>query len=526
MELSDYIALLRKRWPWLAAFVVAGVVVATVITLLTTPIYQARSQVFVSFRSSGTTAELVQGGNYTAKQVASYTELVSSPRVLDPVIEELGLDESTSSLAGKIQAETPKRTVLIDIRASNEAPSNAAKIADATAQSLANVVSEIEKRQSGEESPVELSVVREATVPGSPVLPNSRLNLMLGGLIGLILGAGVILLREMLDTRIRSQEDVRMVTNASVIGAVTFDEDAPDHPLIVQESPQSPRAEALRRVRTNIQFLTLDAERRILVMTSAIPGEGKTTTSINLAITMADAGSRVVLVDADLRRPSVSKYMDLEASVGLTTVLIGRVALADAIQPWGNENLHVLPSGVIPPNPSELLGSAHMDELLTQLAAEYDVVIIDTAPLLPVTDAALLARVAGGAVLVVGAGIIHRPQLEEAIGALEAVDAPVHGIVLNRMPVADRASYKYRYYEYRSDSSESRPTAKGERRQGRTWPGPKPELPKHGRPAGSAQAPSRGLTTEPTNDLGAASSLPDESTLERKSHESALERKL
>lgn len=520
MELSDYIALLRKRWPWFIAFTVAGIGVVTVITLLMTPIYQASSQVFVSLRSSGSTAELVQGGAFTAKQVASYTELVSSPRVLEPVIEELGLDESPASLAEAITADSPKDTVLIDITASSEDPTDAAKIADATAQSMANLVAEIEKPRSGGESPVELSVVREATVPGDPVLPNARLNLLLGGLIGLVAGVGVILLREILDTRIRSQEDVRMVTSASVIGAVTFDEHAPEHPLIVQESPQSPRAEALRRVRTNIQFLTLESDRRILVMTSAIPGEGKSTTSINLAITMADAGSRVILIDADLRRPSVSRYMGLEASVGLTTVLIGRVELADAIQPWGNENLHVLPSGVIPPNPSELLGSTHMNELLAQLAAEYDVVILDTAPLLPVTDAALLARVAGGAVLVVGAGITHRHHLEEAIGALEAVEAPVQGIVLNRVPVADRSSYKYRYYEYQSATAERRPAAEPVGWLAGIWPGPKFELPRHSktdnRPV-SASPIARPVEPEgPADERDRVSPLPDTSALGHK----------
>ncbi|MBO0610927.1 polysaccharide biosynthesis tyrosine autokinase [Myceligenerans salitolerans] len=481
MELSQCIALLRKRWPWFVAFTVAGVAAFGVMTYFTTPVYEARAQVFVSLRSSDNTVELMQGGNYTAKQVASYTELVTSPRVLDPVIDELGLDESAGSLAARIQADTPKDTVLINIVVSGEVPTEAAEIADATAQSLSDLVTEIEQPQEGGDSPVELSVVREAAVPTSLVLPNTRLNLLLGGMIGLVVGFGVVLLRERLDTRIRSHEDLRTVTDASVIGMVTYDEHAPDHPLIVEESPQSPRAEALRRVRTNLQFITLDAERRTLVMTSAIPGEGKSTTSINLAITMADAGSRVLLVDADLRRPSVSKYMGLEATVGLTTVLIGRIEFPGAIQPWGNKNLHVLPSGVIPPNPSELLGSARMTELLDQLAAEYDVVIVDTAPLLPVTDAALLARIAGGAVVVVGAGTVHRLQLAEAIYTLETVGAPVHGIVLNRMPADERSGDSYRYYEYEPETPEGPPKGRIGLRQRGIWPGPKPDLPKHRR---------------------------------------------
>ena len=190
-----------------------------------------------------------------------------------------------------------------------------------------------------------------------------------------------------------------------------------------------------------------------MVVTSSLPGEGKSTTTINLAIALADAGSRVALVDADLRRPSVSKYLGIEGKVGLTTVLIGRATLDDVVQPWGNGKLHVLPSGQIPPNPSELLGSKAMAQVLTQLAAKYDVVLIDTPPLLPVTDAAILARLTSGALVVVSADKLHRNQLRESLGSLETVGARILGIVLNR--VARKPSDAYTYYDYTPDGSES-----------------------------------------------------------------------
>jgi capsular exopolysaccharide synthesis family protein len=249
-----------------------------------------------------------------------------------------------------------------------------------------------------------------------------------------------------------------------VLGVIGYEEDAPEHPLIVQESPQALRAEAFRRLRTNLQFLELDASSRTFVMTSALPGEGKTTTCINLAITLADAGQKVVLVDADLRRPSVAAYMGVEGSVGLTTVLIGKVAVQDALQPWGNGNLDVLAAGQVPPNPSELLGADSMAELVAQLGAEYDVVVIDTPPLLPVTDGAILARVVGGAIVVVGAGTVHRQQLEGALSALETVGARLLGLVVNRVPVKGpgNAAYGYGYYEYVSEQ----PTSPDARRDG------------------------------------------------------------
>ena len=146
-------------------------------------------------------------------------------------------------------------------------------------------------------------------------------------------------------------------------------------------------------------------------------------------------------MDADLRRPSVSKYLGVEGAVGLTTVLIGRVRVEEAVQPWGGTNLQILPSGQIPPNPSELLGSENMARLLQELGHEYDVVIVDTAPLLPVTDGAILAQMTGGAVIVVGAGITHRPQLAEALEALGKVRAKTLGVVLNRIAPNERDGY-------------------------------------------------------------------------------------
>lgn len=447
MGIADYLALLRKRWVTVLIMAIAGLVVAGLASFAMTPTYQATAQVFVSVRGDDTTGDLAQGNEFTVKQVKSYTELVKSPRVLEPVIEELGLDTSPSALAKQVSAESPLDTVLINITVSNEEPDLAASAADAIADSLATVVSELEGSDDSE-SPVQISTVRPATVPDAPASPNTPLNLAIGLVVGLLCGLGIALLREVLDTRVRTQEDVRATTDAPIIGTVGFDEEAPDRPLIVQESPQSPRAESFRRLRTNLQFLAL-GDRKAVVMVSAIPGEGKTTTCINLAIALADAGTRVLLIDADLRRPAVARYLGIEGSIGLTTVLIGKVALSDATQPWGNANLQVLPAGQVPPNPSELLGSDRMVSLLASVGEAYDLVLLDTAPLLPVTDGTVLAKLTGGAVVVVGAGIAHRPQLEEALDALHTVNAQVLGLVVNRLPANDGAG-QYSY-DYRSD---------------------------------------------------------------------------
>jgi len=458
MELKDYVMLLRKRWLTVVALLVAGVVVAGAFSLAATPTYSARSQVYVSVQGSDSTTDLLQGSNFTVRQVKSYTELVTSPRVLDPVVQELGLADDAASLARRVGADSPIDTALINVTATDESPQLAADIANATARSLESVVVELETPAAGGDSPVQLSTVRPATVPGSASSPNVRLNLALGLVVGLALGVALAVVREKLDTRVRTTADVEAVTDAPVLGAIGYEEDAPDHPLIVQESPQALRAEAFRRLRTNLQFLELGSSARTFVMTSALPGEGKTTTCINLAITLADAGQRVALVDADLRRPSVAKYMGIEGSVGLTTVLIGKVAVADAVQPWGNGNLDVLAAGQVPPNPSELLGADAMSGLVEQLGADYDVVVIDTPPLLPVTDAAILARVVGGAIVVVGTGTVHRQQLASALSALGTVGARLLGLVVNRVPVKGPGSgtYGYGYYDYTSEEPVSR----------------------------------------------------------------------
>ncbi|UJP41007.1 polysaccharide biosynthesis tyrosine autokinase [Cellulomonas palmilytica] len=446
MELHDYLGILRKRWLSILLITLVAAGAALGLSLATTPQYTASTQLYVSVQGGATSSDLLQGSNYSRQQVTSYTQLVKSPLVLGPAIDELGLDLSSSDLAARVSANSPLNTSLINIQVTDEDPAVAAAIADTVATEFAAVIDELETPSEGGASTVKVSTVRPASAPSAPSSPNTKLNVALGLLVGLALGIGVAVLRAVLDTRIRTAQDVAQVTDAAVIATIGFDDDADAHPLIVHSSPQSERAEALRRLRTNLQFLDLADRPRSIVLTSSVPGEGKSTTAINLAITLADAGGRVALVDADLRRPSVARYMGLEGSAGLTTVLIGQAELADVVQPWGEGGLDVLTSGVIPPNPSEMLGSAAMGRLLDRLTAEYDHVIIDAPPLLPVTDAAILAKLSGGALVIAGAQKIHRDQLRESMGALETVGARVLGVVVNGQKRAVGDAYTYYHY--------------------------------------------------------------------------------
>jgi capsular exopolysaccharide synthesis family protein len=287
-----------------------------------------------------------------------------------------------------------------------------------------------------------------ASIPTAPVSPNVLLNLALGALVGLALGVGGAVLRETLDTRIRGQRDVEQITDVPVIGGILFDPKAVERPLIMHADPQSPRAESFRTLRTNLQYLDVERVERSFVVTSSIGSEGKSTTSANLAIALADSGARVLLVDADLRRPRIAEYMNIEGSVGLTDVLIGRAEINDVIQPWGRGQLHVLPAGHIPPNPSEMLGSTRMTQIIAEFSRAFDVVIFDCPPLLPVTDAAILAKRVGGAILIVAAGRTQKNQLTGAIAALQSVGAPISGVVMTMLPTTGPDNHGYGQYGY------------------------------------------------------------------------------
>jgi len=449
VELRDYIRVLRKNWILIVLLTLVGVAAAAVFSVLQTPQYSASSKVFVSTSNGQTVSELQQGNTFTVQRVKTYSDLATTPIVLLPVIADLELNMPADALAQKVSASAPLDTSVIEIGVTDADPVRASEIANAVAESLTSVVETIEKPETdGATSPVKLTLVQVAEVPSAPVSPRVLLNVVLGGLVGLVLGIAVAVLRETLDNRIRNERDVELITPAPIIGGIAFDPKAEQRPLIVQADPRSPRAESFRTLRTNLSFLDLGERERSFVVTSSVEAEGKSTTAANLAISLADSGARVLLVDADLRRPKVAAYMGLEGAVGLTDVLIGRAELADVVQPWGRAKLYVLPAGKVPPNPSELLGSTAMARLIAVFNREFDAVIFDAPPLLPVTDAAILSKSVGGAILVVAAGRTHKNQLRGAVTALENVDAPVSGIVLTMLPTRGPDAYGYGRYGY------------------------------------------------------------------------------
>jgi capsular exopolysaccharide synthesis family protein len=412
-----------------------AVCLALVASALMTPAYESRTKLFVSATpTAGGANDLLQGNNFTQARVRSYVDLVSTDAVLGPVIAEQDLDTTVSALAERVSSSSPLDTVLIEVRVSDGSPERAAVLADAVSASLVDVVTDLETAADGGPSAVKLSVVEQAQVSTGPVSPQPVLNALVGLVLGLGLAVVAVVAWDALDTRVRSAEQASEALDAPVLTALQTDAEMSPRWLVSQETGFSSQAEALRRLRTNLQFLDVQSQRRSFVITSSVAGEGKTTVSVNLALTVAAAGLRVVLVDADLRRPRIADYLDVEGSVGLTTVLIGRAEVADVVQPWGPDGtVHFIASGEVPPNPSELLGSAEMEKLVRRLEAEYDVVLIDSPPSLPVTDPSILAAMCSGAIVVVSAGIARRDQLGVVRHSLDAAGATLLGVVVNRL---------------------------------------------------------------------------------------------
>jgi len=295
-----------------------------------------------------------------------------------------------------------------------------------------------------------------APVPRFPFEPNPKRSVLLGLAVGLMLAFGVALLLDYLDNRVRTKEDLeRCNGNLPIVGMIPtvagWRNKKETHVISVEE-PTSATAEAYRSLRTAIQFIGLDRSLRTLQITSPASADGKTTTLVNLAVALARAGQRVVIIDCDLRRPRIHQFFGLQASPGFTSVLMGDVALSEAVQPAvGIDRLLILPAGPVPPNPSELLSGERTAQILESLKNQADVVLIDSPPVLPVSDAAVLSTRVDGTLMVASANRTQRKQMARAVELLRQVEARVVGTVLNRASV--KGEYGGYTYGYKPDSS-------------------------------------------------------------------------
>lgn len=449
MELKQYLRVFRERWTFLAVGILLAMLLAGIYTFLQTPEYSAATQLFVSTSGDrgGNAQDAYQGGLFGQQRVKSYAEIVSSQPVVERVKQDLQLPETTDKLRKEITASAPLDTVLVNVTVTDSSPTRAAAIADDVGRQFAERVNELETPQGGAVSPVKVSVAQPPSVPSHPTSPRRTLDMLVGSVVGLVLGGGVAVFRAATDTRIGDVETLSSLVDGPVLGGFRDDPLVRERPLLLDVDPYSPRSEGFRQLRTNIRFLAVDAKIRALVVTSSLPGEGKTTIACNLAIVLAQAGEEVILVDADLRRPSVGDLMGVNPQHGLTNVLLDAISLDSALQPYrGDQNLRVLSSGPTPPNPSELLGSQRMRQITDALKQRSSIVIFDSPPLLPVTDAAVLSLHTDGALVIARAGKTHRHELKSSLESLRQVGGHIFGAVFNRLPArGSNASYAYSY---------------------------------------------------------------------------------
>jgi succinoglycan biosynthesis transport protein ExoP len=443
MELRDYLRVARKR-AWLivtVTFVCAGC--ALTASLATIPIYQGTAKLIVVARTdpSGGVASAYEGALLSQQLVKSFAQILESRTIAETALRLDPQPFSPAELQQKVHAEPVTGTLLIHLSVQDTNAARARRLTNSVARAFMNTVPTL---QSG--SALRVSMVEPALTPGAPIKPRTKLNVALGLLLGLTLGIGLAFLREFMDRSIKTPRELESAIDGPVVGTIPPFK-ASKHLIPVAEQPRTAVAEAFRKLRTNFAFLGVDRESQCYVITSPAAGDGKSTVAANLAIALAQTGQRVAVIDADLRKPSIHKLFRLSQRVGTTTVLLDRAGIHDAIQHPDPDLPDVLTSGQLPPNPSELLGSRRMEELLAELKAAYEVVLVDCPPLLPVTDPMVVSRFADGVFLVIRAGVTTRDQAEAAKAACLKAGAKMIGAVLNASPVieGDQPAY-YSYY--------------------------------------------------------------------------------
>jgi polysaccharide biosynthesis transport protein len=465
VELIQYWRLIVQNRIIIITFTMLGLIVSAGITFSMTPTYESQAQIFVSTPASTLDiSALATGSSFSQQRVKSYAQIVNSPMTLKPVIERLNLNMTTQELEGMITASAPLDTVLISLTVTDTDPQRASDIANAVAEQFGVTVGDLELKGLGVDSPVKVSTVKNAIPAGSPASPKKAINLALGLLLGFGLGIGLASLRKLLDNTVKNEDDLQ---GTPLLAAIGFDEIADEKPLVTQIGRYAGRTESFRTLRTNLQFLRPDDHPQVIVMTSALPNEGKTTSSINLSLSLSQAGAKVLLIEADLRRPKVPLYLEMSSlSEGLSDLISGPKKLTpqsvkSVIRPYESTGLKVLLAGKVPPNPAELLSSHKFEELIAILRKQFEYIIIDCPPLLPVTDAAIVSAKSDGCVLVVHAGVTKKPHFVGSRDAIKNVGSTILGVIINKIPESSlEYEYGYRYGYPRYYGANYRPYAK------------------------------------------------------------------
>ncbi|WP_225310279.1 polysaccharide biosynthesis tyrosine autokinase [Microbacterium testaceum] len=450
------VRILRAYWRAIIALTVIGGLAGFAWSAVQPRVYTADASGYVAaVASDGSTGAALAGDQLALSKVKSFVDMGYWRSVAETARDQLGLTDSPEELVQRIRVSNPVDTVNVRVDATGPTPEAARDLAEAWIQGMAKQVDQLETGGSGKGA-VRLVAGDSARLPTAPSSPNVKLDIAIGALGGAVIGVIFALVRRTFDRRVRTVRDVAEVTDASVIGALPVDKElAGGRAVFSFDDIRDGRGsfahkEAVRELRTNLQYVDVDRPARILVVTSPLPGDGKSTTAANLAVSIAATGQSVVLIDADLRRPVLGSVFGFSDDVGLSDVLAGRAQIEQvAHQVDEHARLFVVAAGRTPPNPSEMVGSQRMQSLAHKLAEDL-VVIIDSPPTLAVADAAVIASWADGAVLVVTAGRTTDDMLTRAADNIAKTRGRLLGIVLNRVALrgADSGYYGSQYAGY------------------------------------------------------------------------------
>ena len=438
----------RRFWWLIVVGALLGAVGGLAASAIETPEFESSATLYVTSNGEATAQSAYQGALASEQRVASYAELARSNVVLTRAVEISGLDVSVEKAQSSVSALAVPDTVLVRVKARGDSPYQSAALANAVSSAMVEFAGELEQTGGGGPPLARLTVISTASQPVAPVTPRTERNMLLGAIVGICVACIGIFARDRFDTRLRSASDLAGFAQP-VLGEIPIDSALGSSGVVDFQLGSAGVSEAYRKLRTSLAFTSVEVSGcKVVVVTSPESGEGKTTTCINLSLALAETGNRVVLVDGDLRRPSASLIFGLSQTVGFSTYLRGGCTLPDVLQSTSYDGLSFIASGESAPNPSELLGGARAADAIAELRASFDFVIIDTPPVLPVTDASVMSAYADIILVVVRSGSTSVAALERAVAEIEVGPQSVSGIVFNEV---DEKLMKYEYYGNRED---------------------------------------------------------------------------
>ncbi len=480
-------AVLSKMWLVILVPVICAALTLLGTIYLITPQYQSSAMFYVNNSSlsvGGDASLTIDSGDIVASKnlVDTYIVILNSRTCLNDVIDYADLKYTTDELEAMITASSVNSTEVFEVVITGPDPKEAEKIANAIAYVLPNKISDIVEGTSAK-------VVDYAIVSNTPSSPNRVNNTLLGFGIGLVSILAIVILAELFDTTIRSEADLTQISAHPVLTAVPdmmtsgkggyyygegkkkskkkklLENESTKNVVLVGDGISFAAAEAYKLLRTKLEFSFADEKNcRIIGVSSALAGEGKSLSSVNLAYSLSQLGKKVLIIDCDMRRPSLAAKLDIQRVPGLSNYLAGRIGIEVILQTYGSENedqlpVHVIAAGRVPPNPIELLSSEKMEQLLEKLRECYDYIVLDLPPVGEVSDAIVAAKLVDGILLVACQNYCNRNAFTHAVDQFEFVGARILGVVMNRVSEGGRGYYRYgkryykKYYKYGYQSS-------------------------------------------------------------------------